>query len=105
MPASYRRRDENQARFRQEQIVITGSSRAWTRIAESGNAVTFHFCPVCGSTVYWEAQGFPGYYIIAIGSFADPNFPAPTISGWENSRHSWLNLSPDVPLKRVLKQS
>jgi hypothetical protein len=94
----------NQARFRQEQIVITGSSRAWTRTAESGNAVTFHFCPVCGSTVYWEGQGFPGYYIIAIGSFADPCFPAPTISGWENSRHPWLNLSPDVPLERVLKQ-
>ena len=54
---------------------------AWMRTAESGNALTFHFCPTCGSTVYWEGEGFPGYVAVAIGNFADPNFPAPTIGG------------------------
>src|ERR1700680_201087 len=23
-----------------------------------GNALTFHFCSTCGSTVYWESEGF-----------------------------------------------
>ena len=41
----------NQARFRREQVTF----------AESGNALTFHFCSVCGSTIYWEGEGFPGY--------------------------------------------
>ena len=49
----------NQARFRREQIAFAGTSTAWTRTAESGNALTFHFCPVCGSTVYWEGAGLP----------------------------------------------
>src|SRR5262249_57083242 len=70
----------------------------------SGNALTFHFCPTCGSTVYWEGEGFPGYVAVAIGSFADPNFLAPTISVWEESRHPWVSLSPDTPPKRVAKQ-
>src|SRR5260370_15546642 len=71
----------NQARFRREQVTFAGKATAWMRTAESGNALTFHFCPTCGSTVYWEGEGFPGYVAVAIGSFADPNFPAPPIGG------------------------
>ena len=70
----------NQARFRREQVTVTGQATAWNRTAESGKAVTFDFCPTCGSTVYWESESFPGYVIVAIGNFADPNFPAPTVS-------------------------
>ena len=87
----------NQARFRREQITFAGKSTAWMRTAESGNALTFHFCPTCGSTVYWESEGFPGYVAVAIGNFADPNFPAPTIAVWEESRHPWVSLPPDTP--------
>src|SRR5262249_25603919 len=42
----------NQARFRREQVTFPGKSTAWMRTAESGNPLTFHFCPTCGSTVY-----------------------------------------------------
>ena len=90
----------NQARFRREQVTFGGKATAWMRTAESGKALTFHFCPTCGSTVYWEGEGFPGYVAVAIGNFADPNFPAPTIGVWEESRHSWVSLPPDTPPKR-----
>jgi hypothetical protein len=73
----------NQARFRREQVTFAGKATPWMRTAESGNALTFHFCPTCGSTVYWESEGFPGYVAVAIGNFADPDFPAPTIAVWE----------------------
>ena len=72
--------------------------------ANDDNALTFHFCPTCGSTVYCESEGFPGYVAVSIGSFADPNFPAPTIGVWEESRHPSLSLSPDTPPKRTAKQ-
>jgi hypothetical protein len=71
----------NQARFHREQITFAGQATAWSRKAESGNALTFYFCPTCGSTVYWEGKGFPGYVAVAIGNFADPKFPAPTNCG------------------------
>jgi hypothetical protein len=92
----------NQARFRE--VTIAGNVSAWTRTAESGNVMTFYFCPICGSTVNWENEGFPGYVTVAIGNFADPNFPAPTIAVWEETRHSWVSLPPDTPPKRVAKQ-
>ena len=64
----------NQARFRLEQVSFAGKTTAWTRTAESGNVMTYHFCPTCGSTVFWENEGFPGHVTVAIGNFADPNF-------------------------------
>jgi hypothetical protein len=94
----------NQARFPREQVTFAGKATAWMRTAESGNALTFCFCPTCGSTVYWENEGFPGYVAVAIGNFADPNFPAPTIAVWEESRHPWVSLPPETPSKRVAKQ-
>jgi hypothetical protein len=94
----------NQARYRNDQVAITGKSTAWQRTADSGNAMTFHFCPTCGSTVFWENAGFPGLVSVAIGNFADPSFPAPAMAVWEESRHPWVNLPPDIPPKRAVKQ-
>lgn len=94
----------NQARFIRDQVTIVGRSTVWTRKAESGNALTFHFCPVCGSTVYWDGQGFPDMVAVAIGAFADPDFPPPTIAVWEDTRHPWIVLPPTVPATRVAKQ-
>jgi hypothetical protein len=55
-----------------------------------------------GLNVFLRLVG-PATYL-AIGNFADPNFPAPTIAVWEESRHSWVSLPPDAPPKRVAKQ-
>jgi hypothetical protein len=94
----------NQARFQREQVSIAGEATAWTRTADSGHSLTFHFCPTCGSTVYWENDGFPGTVMVAIGNFADPTFPPPGIAVWEESRHPWVSLPPDTPPKRAAKQ-
>ena len=76
----------NQACCQVDQVTFAGKTTAWRRTAESGNALILSFLRDM-STVYWEHDGFPGYVIIAIGNFADPNFPAPTIAVWERSRH------------------
>jgi hypothetical protein len=94
----------NQARFRREQITIDGKATTWMRSGESGGTLAFHFCPSCGSTVYFEHDALPGIVGVAIGNFADPNFPAPTIAFWEESRHPWISLPPDIPVKRMAKQ-
>jgi hypothetical protein len=94
----------NQARFRRDQVEIAGNAAKWIRKAESGNAMTYHFCPTCGSTLFWENEGFPGTVNVAIGNFADPSFPPPTIAVWEQSRHPWVSLPSDTPPKRAMKQ-
>jgi hypothetical protein len=63
--------------------------------------VTVRFCPLCRFTVYWTGEGFPGYVAVAIGAFADPTFPAPTIPVWEACRHPRMILPYDTPLHDV----
>ena len=54
--------------------------------------ITFRFCPTCGTSVYYTADYMPGAIAIAVGSFADPSFPAPTLSVYEHRRHAWVTV-------------
>jgi hypothetical protein len=49
-------------------------------------------CPECGSTVHWQLAQFPDVIAIAVGAFADPSFPAPKFSVYEERRHKWVEL-------------
>jgi len=80
------------AYFLQTDVTVDGPTKTYARPADSGYAIAFHFCPECGSNVYWEASRFPRYYGVAVGAFADPGFPAPRISVYESRRHSWIRL-------------
>ncbi len=76
--------------FRREDVRQTGNMRTFTRHSDSGYDVAFHFCPTCGSTVYWKPSRKPGMIAVAIGAFADPTFPAPTQAVHEEHRHPWV---------------
>ncbi len=56
----------------------------------------FHFCPVCGATVYYLIEDIPDVVAVPVGAFADPTFPAPRVSVYESRRHSWTGLPQDV---------
>ena len=98
-----------QARFPRNQVTIEGRSTAWTfpdpngepvtyRSCDSGGA-TYHFCPECGSTVYYELAGAPDMIGIRVGSFNDTTFPPPNIAGFEEYRYPWaMNLS-ELPME------
>jgi hypothetical protein len=42
---------------------------------------------------FGRAIGNPNIYGIVVGSFADPNFPRPTSSAWEEAMHPWLGVA------------
>ncbi len=82
-----------QARFSAEQVRISGRSSDFVRISdEGGEDGTFHFCPECGATVFYTNSASPDLVAVPIGAFADPAFPAPTVSIYESRRHPWLGL-------------
>lgn len=82
-----------QARWPAAQVTIEGKSKTWLQIADSGNRITHHFCPDCGSTFHYTIEGkFDGLIAIPIGAFADPDFPAPRFSVWEERKHSWVEI-------------
>jgi hypothetical protein len=79
-----------QARFLREQVTVSGPSTAYTRVGDEGSRATFHFCPRCGATVYYEMEALPAQVAIPVGAFADPGFPAPTVSVYEERMHGWV---------------
>lgn len=81
-----------QARFSEERVRIEGHSTEYVRVSDEGESRTFHFCPECGATVYYRLSSLPDAIAIPVGAFADPDFPAPTISVWEARRHPWVAL-------------
>jgi hypothetical protein len=85
-----------QARFPQEKVRIAGASTTYTRKGDSGGAIHFHFCPTCGSTVYYTLDRAPGSVAVALGAFADPTFPPPTFSVYEARKHGWVGLPDGV---------
>jgi hypothetical protein len=86
-----------QARSSREFVTIEGRPTQWTRLGDSGQPATFNFCPVCGSTVCWE---LPGFVAVAMGAFADPSFPPPRVSVYEERQHQRALAAGQLPLER-----
>ena len=85
-----------QARFALDAVTIEGRSREYVRVGESGNAARFQFCAECGATVFWRSDALPGFVTVAVGAFADPQFPQPRVSVYEEHQHAWLRLPDDM---------
>ena len=83
-----------QVRFPAEAVSIEGDSKSFDIAGDSGNVATFHFCPECGSDVYYVIKGkFDGLVAIPLGAFDDP-FPfTPDYSVYESRKNIWLEIA------------
>ena len=85
-----------QARFPASSVAVKGQSCEYVRIGDSGGQLHFHFCPTCGSTVFYTLASAPELIAIPIGAFADPAFPDPGHSVYEQRMHSWVAVPRDI---------
>lgn len=85
-----------QARFPDENVRISGEAKHWSRIGDGGTRIHFSFCPECGSTVFYRLEAVPGFTAVALGAFADPAFPPPTVSVYDVRRHPWVTLDASI---------
>jgi len=85
-----------QARFTADSVRISGVSKEYLRVGDSGGRARFHFCPECGATVYYSIDGQEEFIAIPVGAFAEPAFPAPAFSVYEERMHSWVKVPSDV---------
>jgi hypothetical protein len=81
-----------QARWPRTRVRIEGRAAEYVRVADSGNGIAFGFCPDCGSTVHYALNNAPDIVAVAVGAFADPNFPAPKFSVYESRKHAWVGI-------------
>lgn len=77
-------------------VAQTGDSKVFERKADSDGTVSMHFCPECGTTVYWRLSMYREYVGVAVGCFGDASFPAPERTVWANRKHHWVTFPPSV---------
>jgi hypothetical protein len=80
------------ASFPKEQVRLDGERKVYERDTDSGYRIRFHFCPNCGTTLYWEGDRNPAVCGVAVGAFDTSAFSLPSDSIWEESMHPWLGL-------------
>jgi len=77
-----------QAGFKGEEVQVVGRFSEYARISDEADRKdhVFHFCPECGSQVFYTEPTEPDLVVVSVGSFADPAFPPPTKSGYDSRR-------------------
>jgi hypothetical protein len=74
-------------------VTVQGDARSFTRDGQEGRKVTLYFCPTCGSTLYWlNPERRPDSIAIGYGAFRSGEFPAPSVSVWEERKHDWVTI-------------
>ena len=71
-------------------VTIAGEAVRYVRNTAMGGTFENFFCPTCGTTVYVRAGKHPAMIGVALGAIADPTYPPPIRSVWEQSRHGWI---------------
>ena len=87
-----------QAGFRHDHVQVAGRYTDYARVSDEADRKehVFHFCPDCGSTVFYTEPTEPDRVVVMVGSFADPSFPPPVESGYDSRRHSWVQLPDSI---------
>jgi hypothetical protein len=85
-----------QARFTRAQVTIAGDSKQYVLVGDEGGKATFNFCPNCGATVHYLNEGRESEIAIPVGTFAEPGFPPPTFSVYEERMHLWVGLPENI---------
>jgi hypothetical protein len=90
-----------QARWPVDQCRTDGKSSTWSHRADSGNRISHHFCPNCGSSLHYVIEGkFDGLVAIPLGAFEDPYFVSPKLSVWEGRKCDWVEILGEVEHSR-----
>ena len=85
-----------QVRYPRERVQVTGPFSEYMRVADSGNRIRFQFCPTCASIICYHLEGLEGFVGIPVGVFADPAFPPPGVSVYEERKHAWVGLPVEI---------
>lgn len=80
--------------FRAEDVALSGplAHAGWP--AASGNTLTFHFCPSCGTQVYAQSSARPHLMTVRLGMIDEPHGLRPDVVIWTDDAPAWAQIDP-----------
>lgn len=64
----------------------------FTKAGESGQAITRHFCILCGSPIYTSSVHRPEFIHVKAGALDDPSVVQPADQTWTRSQVAWSEI-------------
>ena len=83
--------------FRRDGVTMTGETRDFPAIADSGNRMHRRFCPACGTHLFSEAESRPHLIFVRAGTLDDPEIAKPSGTIWTKEAPSWACFDPSLP--------
>ncbi len=80
--------------FPAESVAIEGNLAVSDWTAASGNTLTFHFCPSCGTQVYAQSSARPHLKTVRFGVIDRPHDLAPQVVIWIADAPPWAQIDP-----------
>ncbi|MDE2017688.1 MAG: GFA family protein [Hyphomicrobiales bacterium] len=83
--------------FPRDKVTITGETKGYESLADSGNHMTRLFCPTCGTPVFSVAAERPNAVVVRLGTLDDPSALAPLMTIWTSQAPRWACFDPNLP--------
>ena len=84
------------AYFRKDFVTINGDAKDLQRATESGRTLTNHFCPECGSNLFWSLEMRPDHFGVSGGCMVS-RLPEPNRAIWTSEKHDWVSFPDEWP--------
>ncbi|HLX22298.1 MAG TPA: GFA family protein [Usitatibacter sp.] len=89
------------ALFPSAAIEVTGKPAEYRKPADSGNEVLRRFCAKCGSHLFSDSSGRPGFTVVRVGTLDEPSSVKLSANIWSSSAPGWACI--DTALERFEK--
>ena len=86
----------NNAMFLAEDVDLKGETHSSTWHAASGNTLSFHFCPSCGTQVYGQSSARLHVMTVRLGMIDEPHGLRPGTIIWTDDAPDWAVFDPDL---------
>jgi len=83
--------------MKQDEITVTGDLKTFDHVVDSGNTLTKHFCPKCGSQMFTGNQARANTLGIRAGTLDDHSAVKPQFNVYASSKMDCIQLDPSIP--------
>ncbi|MCW5635097.1 MAG: GFA family protein [Rubrivivax sp.] len=80
-----------------ESLVVTGPTKSYVKVAQSGNRRAQVFCPECGTPLWATAPENPTSVVIRLGCVKQRALFEPAVQIWQHSAMPWVTRLASVP--------
>lgn len=78
-------------------VIVTGTTKVYQAVADSGNTIDRHFCPNCGSQLFTRLSAMPDLIGLRAGTLDDSSLYKPALDIYVSRASHWDFMDPKLP--------